>query len=174
MNLYELRKDVNEKMDAYFACFDPETGEQIATEEETDKRFAEMKELENQKDELTRWLLEKRANQMAHVAGIESEISRLCAMAARESKSIDRIENMVGMFCPPDETPKPVLFGNFSVSYRKSESVAILDESAIPAEFIRIPEPKPAPDKTAIKKAINEGIAVPGCSIEVRQNLQIK
>ena len=47
-------------------------------------------------------------------------------------------------------------------------AVVIEDESAIPFSFMRTPEPKPpvpAPDKKAIKAAIEAGMEVPGASL---------
>lgn len=61
--------------------------------------------------------------------------------------------------------------GTFTVSVRKSSIVCISDESKIPSEYCII---KVSPDKTAIKKAINSGIAVNGANIQERESLQIK
>lgn len=59
------------------------------------------------------------------------------------------------------------------VSFRKSSSVSIEDENALPDEFIaQIITTKP--DKTAIKKAIQSGQEVPGASLTENRNIQIK
>lgn len=60
-----------------------------------------------------------------------------------------------------------------SLSFRKSEAVNIFDQSAIPAEYMAEPKP-PEPNKTAIKADLKEGVIIPGASLEVRHNLQIK
>lgn len=55
--------------------------------------------------------------------------------------------------------------------------VEIWDEKQIPAEFMRIPEPKPpvaVPDKDAIKKAIKEGRDVPGALVAKGTKLVIQ
>lgn len=60
------------------------------------------------------------------------------------------------------------------LSFRKSESIEIEDESLIP-EFVK--EEVPATwkiSKTKIKAAIKEGQTIPGASLVVNQNLQIK
>ena len=62
-----------------------------------------------------------------------------------------------------------------AISFRKSSAVVIDGADLIPAEFMRIPEPKPAePDKKAIADAIKAGREVPGAHIEQRQSIQIK
>lgn len=54
-------------------------------------------------------------------------------------------------------------------------SVVIDDQSAIPAKFMRHPEPPPpAPDKTAIKDALKSGEEVAGAHLERKQRLEIK
>ena len=47
-------------------------------------------------------------------------------------------------------------------------AVMIEDEKAIPPQYMRTPEPKPpvpAPDKKAIKAAIEGGVTVPGAAL---------
>lgn len=63
------------------------------------------------------------------------------------------------------ETPRVAL------SFRKSESVEIADESLLPPCYCKT---KVTPDKTAIKKAIKAGEVINGASLVERQNLQIK
>lgn len=54
-------------------------------------------------------------------------------------------------------------------------SVVIDDESLLPADYMRQPEtPPPAPDKTLIKKAINDGFEVPGARLTQGFRLDIK
>lgn len=63
--------------------------------------------------------------------------------------------------------------GTFTASFRKSTATEIDDESQIPQEYIKqtITE---SIDKTAIKKAIQDGKEIPGAKLITRQNLQIK
>ena len=71
-------------------------------------------------------------------------------------------------------------FGDFEVGFtkfstRKSTSVHVMSDmvNALPAEYktIKITE---APDKTAIKKALQEGIEIDGCELLHNENLSIK
>ena len=60
-----------------------------------------------------------------------------------------------------------------ALSFRRSESVAITDEGAIPLVFMR-ETVKYEPDKVYIKQLIKAGEAIPGARLEEKQNLQIK
>ena len=60
-----------------------------------------------------------------------------------------------------------------ALSFRKSETIQIVDEALLPAEFVQVVETVKA-DKTALKKALKAGQDVPGAALEVRHNLQIK
>lgn len=59
------------------------------------------------------------------------------------------------------------------ISFRKSESVDILDESLIPEEYINA-KLTVTPDKVSIKKAIKNGQDIAGVMLVENQNLQIK
>ena len=65
---------------------------------------------------------------------------------------------------------------HFKISVRDNPaSVRVVDESAIPARFMRQPEPPPpAPDKKAIGEALKAGFEVPGCTLERSLRLEIK
>ena len=59
------------------------------------------------------------------------------------------------------------------VSFRKSVSVNIEDEGALPADFI-VETVSTKPDKTAIKKAIQAGQEIAGATLIENRNIQIK
>jgi hypothetical protein len=64
----------------------------------------------------------------------------------------------------------------FKISLAKTNgSLKIDDESLIPAEYWTQPEtPAPAVNKILAKKAISDGVKVPGCSVESGVRLSIK
>jgi len=66
----------------------------------------------------------------------------------------------------------------FKLSIRKNPpSVEILDQLSLPPEFMRTPEPKPpvpAPDKAAIKAALQAGKDVPGARLAQGTRLEVK
>ena len=59
------------------------------------------------------------------------------------------------------------------LSFRASESVEIRNMDEIPSDFM-VEKVTVAPDKTAIKAAIKNGILIPGAEIVRKENLQIK
>ena len=63
----------------------------------------------------------------------------------------------------------------FVLSIRNNpESVVIDAESQIPADYMREIPASYSPDKTLIKKALQDGFEVPGCNLARSQSLQIK
>ena len=60
-----------------------------------------------------------------------------------------------------------------TVSYRKSKAVEVEDVEHVPAEYLRITQTV-EPNKEAIKKAIEGGAEIKGCSLVERQNMSIK
>lgn len=60
----------------------------------------------------------------------------------------------------------------FSISWRKSESVNITDDSLLPDTYL-VPQP-PKVDKAGIKAALKAGTAVTGAELTEKNNIQIK
>lgn len=59
-----------------------------------------------------------------------------------------------------------------AVSYRKTDSVNITDETLIPAEYMRT-KTTVEPNKVEIKKILKSGETVPGATLETKQNMSI-
>lgn len=104
-------------------------------------------------------------------ARIDEEIKRLQAIKKANDNLVLRLKNnllnAVNMFGSFDA-------GFLKLSTRKSKSVEVtIDTNDLPKEFksIKVTE---APDKTAIKKAIESGKEVEGCRIVENINLAIK
>lgn len=60
-----------------------------------------------------------------------------------------------------------------AISYRKSTQVVIQNEEAVPSEFLKT-KTSVEVDKTALKKVLATGFEIEGCSLEEKQNIQIK
>ena len=108
----------------------------------------------------------------ADVVMLDNEIERLKAKKDAAKKGIDRMKAALSEYMQATNTEKTKA-GTFALSFRKSESVVIKNEAAIPAEFIKT-KTTTAPDKTAIKAAIKNGQEVAGAEMQINQNLQIK
>lgn len=172
-NIYELPKEIDQALIAYYNCFDEDTGEQIVTDEEVEAANKSLFELQNRKEELLEWYLKDRANRIADNAWLQNEISRLQERIKANDKKIQRVEKIVDFNFKDDYDGKPIHYGNFTVNYTKSKQTVFTDESLIPEKFInrstvevvKIP-------KADIKKAIDSGEEVPW--VEIKENLKLK
>lgn len=113
----------------------------------------------------------------AHHATIDAEIARLTALKAYRQKVADGLraylkDNMERAGIEKIECPL------FKLSIKKNPpSVEVIDPLSLPAEFWRTPEPKPpvpAPDKAAIKAALQDGKEVPGARLNQVTRLEVK
>lgn len=173
MSIYTLPQEVEIAMTAYYECFD-EMWELIVDESIMLGYQKNLDELANKTQETTEWYLKDRANKLAYIAWVESEIDRLSKIVSSEKRKVARSENLIERIFSRLYEGKPLVIGTFKLSYRASQAVIIENEAGLPKEFLRVVPETVAPDKKAIKEAIESGIKVPGASIESRQNFQIK
>lgn len=111
---------------------------------------------------------------LAHNSAIDDEIARLtalkirrCSVAAGVRKYL--LDNMLRTGIAKIDCPL------FSISIQNNPpAVEVFDPLSLPAEYMRVPEPKPAPDRAAIKAALQSGIEVPGCKLSSSVRLSIK
>ena len=108
----------------------------------------------------------------ADIGNIKSEIDRLTAKKKGIEHNIQWLKGQLLNFYISNGNKK-ITAGTFTVSTRKSEAVAILDVDAIPDEF-KVTKTTVAPDKTAIKEAIKNGVSVGGAELVVNENVQVK
>lgn len=108
----------------------------------------------------------------APVVAVDDEIKRLSEMKKSYQSKANNLKNYISFTMQKNGIEK-IESDIVKFSFRKSESVEIIDESMIPSEFINIKEVKTV-DKIAIKKAIKAGNNVRGIEIKVNKNLQIK
>ena len=108
----------------------------------------------------------------SRIEWIKSEIERLQKLQETEEKHLEKAKKSIDWIMKATWTDKLETALN-NLSYRKSESVSILDENSIPSEYWKVKEVKTV-DKIMIKEAIKSWKEVTGASIETKQNLQIK
>lgn len=106
------------------------------------------------------------------VDAIDNEIKRLKELKERREKAIDRMKQSV--------TNAMQLYGIEKVessflklSFRKSESVEVINEAQLLPEFTTT-KVTTTPNKVAIKSAIQSGQIVDGAIIVQKKNLQIR
>lgn len=152
--LYEIDKEILE-------CIDPETGEII----DVDKLNSLMGERNHKIESVALWI----KNLLSDAESFKAEKE---AFAEREKVAKNKAESL-------KQWLSFVLNGQkfetsrVAVSFRKSESVQIEDENEIPREFIK-EKIETSPDKTLIKKVLKNGEEVPGCTLLINNNIQIK
>ena len=107
----------------------------------------------------------------AYISGIDAEIKRLQALKKQNESLVDRLKsNLLNAVN---------VFGAFTSGFhkfgtRKSTSVNVtIEANDLPKEFktVKVTE---APDKVAIKKALESGEVIEGCELVTNYNLTIK
>lgn len=174
MSLYNLKKEAEEIIERMLSSVDMDTGE-LLDEAKYLSAQGELAEVENLANESMEWILQKRQNIEAEIGSIDTEIERLSARKKSLSKKSDGLTGYIAYFFKSLYQWKTMNFGMFSIGYRKSTAVNVLDAALIPSEYMRqAPTPPPAPDKTAIKDALKEGKQIAGVELEERENIFIK
>lgn len=111
--------------------------------------------------------------QLGHeVNAVNEEIKRLTDIKKRNEKAIERMETAISNAMQLYGIEK-VDSSFLKLSFRKSESVEIVNEAQLAAEYLTT-KTTTAPNKTAIKDAIKQGVEVEGAIIVTNKNLQIK
>ena len=111
--------------------------------------------------------------QLGHeVNAVNEEIKRLTDIKKRNEKAIERMENAISNAMQLYGIEK-VDSSFLKLSFRKSESVEIVNEAQLTPEYLTT-KTTTAPNKTAIKEAIKQGIEVEGAVLSTNFNLQIK
>jgi len=114
---------------------------------------------------------------LAHHDAIDAEIARLQALKAQRERVANGLReylksNMERAGIEKIECPM------FRITIAKNPpAVEIIDQLSLPKEYWRTPEPKPpvaAPDKTLIKKALQDGVDVIGARLVQNTRLVVK
>lgn len=103
---------------------------------------------------------------------IDNEIKRLEAMKKSRGKTVDRLKESVSKAMQLYEIDK-IETPTIKISFRKSESIEIEEESLIDEKYMTVKTTK-TPDKKAIKEAIKAGEIVLGVTLKENQNIQFK
>lgn len=160
-SLYEL----NVRLATYEMEFDPDTGEWINEDE--------LESLKMEKDE-------KRENIALWIKNLEAEAN----MVKAEAKNLDdrykrlmRKANNLHDYLALDLNGEPFKTARVECRWRKSESVEILNEDAVPDRFLEISVVR-KPQKNEIKKYLKglegSGEEVPWARLDKKNNLSLR
>lgn len=153
MNLYQIDAEI-------MGCVDAETGEII----DIDKVEALEMERGAKVENICLWI----KNLKAEAEALKAEKD---AFAQRQKSAENKMESLKRyMTSYLDGTPFES--ARVKVSFRKSETLEVMEGAIIPDEYLRFKEPEV--DKTALKKAIKGGLSVNGVTVSVNRNIQIK
>lgn len=165
MKLYEINDKIYELLNQ--EIIDPETGEILDV-----NGFDQLKELELAREvkiENTGLFIK---NLDADVAALKEEEKRLAERRKAKENRLNSVKQFLNDFLQSEDVQK-FETARVKMSFRKSESVGIADESLIPDKFVKTEIVK-SPMKNDIKKALKAGKEVPGAWLVESQNLQVK
>ena len=153
MTLYEIDSEI-------MNCIDTETGEIIDTDKIESLQMERSQKIRN----IALWIKDLKAEAEALKVEKDNFAQRQCTA---ENK-IDSLKKYLA-FALNGEKVKET---EYTISYRKSEAVEVVDVKAIPIEYIVYPEP--TVNKLLIKDQIKHGINVPGAQIVEHESIIIK
>ena len=155
MTLYEIDQEI---MD----LIDDETGEIIDSNIGTFESL--VMERNNKIENVALWIKNLRADAEAYKVEAQAFVDRK-KTAERKIETLTRLLEITlrGQKFKTDRV---------QISYRKSNSVQIDKDAKLPDEYLRFKEPEP--DKTALKKALKDGIKIEGAWLEEKLNMQVK
>ena len=156
MNLYDIEYEI-------MNCVDPETGEIIDEQRLDALQMAREKKIEN----ILLWI----KNLKSEADAIKIEEKSLADRRKADEKKAESLTQYVQNVLNGEKFKTP----RVAVNYRKSEAV-IVDDMELMLEvcddYLKYKDPEP--DKVKIKAALKDGLDVPGCHLEERQNMTIK
>ena len=162
MKLYEINEELQRLADQI--AFDEETGELLG---DADELLVQIDALQMEKDSVLSWLAKLVLNLRSEAAALKTEEARLKARRERLARKENRLLSVLDRECAGEKKN----LGVATFSYRKTSHVEVSDaERAIAwlrnnkhTDCYRVPAPELA--KTEVKKLINFGTAVPGCTV---------
>ena len=144
--------------------FDPETGEILDEQKLADLEMEHDRKIEN----IALYIknLESDAEQ------IKAEKNALAAREKSAKNKADSLRKYLSGYLAGQKFSTPRVAISFRSSTSVEADVSALMGSDIGRDYLKYSEP--TADKTAIKKALQEGIVLPGCVLVTNQNMQIK
>ena len=146
--------------------FDEETGELIDNSETLKILLSEIEDERDSKANNIAYLI-KEANDTEN--SLKAEIDRLNERKKMFARQQDKLKQLLDFLLAGEKLKTD----KFTFSYRTTQSVKIIDENLIPAEYLNVKEVF-TPDKKRIKEALADFNEVAGCEIEIKKTLGVK
>lgn len=153
-SLYDIRQELLD-------CVDTDTGEILDIARFDDLQIEYEEKIEN----IALWI--KTLN-----ADAEAYKNEKNAFAEREKKARNKAESLK-QYLTDTLNGRKFTTLNVDINWRKSTSVEVIDQEAIPEQYLRTVTTV-TPDKTEIAKALKVGELVEGVTLKETQNIQIK
>lgn len=166
MNTYEISKEFYELQQLIELEEFDENGELIDNSGIIEELLNSLESERNIKADSIAYLI-KIANESQN--SIKDEITRLNERKTMFLKQENKLKELLAYLLQGEKLKTD----RFTFSYRKSTSVHILDESLIPAKFLKIKETVTV-DKMAIKKMLVDFETVAGAELETKNSLTVK
>lgn len=158
MTLYEINQQI---ANAIELGFDPETGEILDSSALEQLQIARDEKIEN----IALFIKDLNAEAKAIADEMDNLKKRKITTANKADSLQQYLRNML--------SGEKFKTSKCSISYRKTQAVNVLDQEALPREYIRVKITE-EPDKMAMKEAMKAGEEIPGAELEERTSMIIK
>ena len=109
----------------------------------------------------------------AEIDWVKGEIELLKARQKQLERGVERMKELAKLVMEREGVREIVGLRGHKFSLRKSQSVEVVDESLVPAEFTRIVQ-KIEVNKAEALKALKDGVEVAGLSLLQKENVVVK
>lgn len=154
MNLYEINAQI-------MACIDTETGEVLDFERLEALNMAKAEKIDN----VACWVKDLEAD----VKAFEEQEKAFAERKAAAKKTIDSLKGWLTEALEGQKWSS----ARAEVRFRRSKAVDVLDEAAVPAEYMTVKNVS-TPNKTAIAAALKGGKKAAGCQLIERMSATVK
>lgn len=166
MSLYEIDARIKAIIDGIMDAADEETGEVGEID------LTELHELQEARETKLENIALYAKNLAVEASAIKDEENALADRRKRLERKCERMKGIL-INAMKEDGNKKISSPRFEAVLRDNKKTEILDPEAIPDEFINVKVEK-APDKTAIKKAIEAGQEVAGAQLIINTTISIK
>lgn len=153
MNLFQIEEEI-------MKCVDMETGEIIDSEKLDKLQMDREQKIEN----IALWI----KNLVSDAEALKAEKQTFADRQRVAENKAASLKKYLSDYLAGEKYKS----AKVSISFRKSETVNILDISQIPEQYLKVAEP--TVDKTGIKNALKAGEFITGAELIENQNIQIR